>query len=1033
MADWSEQDYENLVTQYGQKAVDEAEEALSAMEAAGRWVGELQRFDPQQQPDGGYYSSEDDLKQQSGELRRAERSLDRATERVHALLKGNHPVLKEMVRADAELSAHFHEALIEKGPEAGTAALLLERDQRQDAARAANPEWEARHNEATAALSEYNDLAEDDAYSTYSSEAEQAAANEQLSRAGRAFRAAQAKTAVFEEAFMTADRVAYPYAHEVLDAKARYDAAAEAFDGTHESWTDAVRSDREPPEDATTEKVEAAQAAQSAAESQWRETFERNKSRLMNTTPITTAVEHHQQQLNRGAQRLADSIVSLSKQDAAVAGSGAAAPRLVNEIDAAAIKAGNLGAPQIEALATAEEGYRRELFSLARAGFEERRQAASEANGGAVFEDRALNPGLSAWLEAEAGYMAVLDDRDAMREAYGQGNSPSPQEWSRLEDRIVAAKMAADIARSELRETVNPMSNDKALFGAVRALGLTISKREDEYRITQPNLSRERAEAVAYYTSDRADAWGTASAMSRGITPGPDATPGSASNPIQIGHTAEQQLRYAVSDRAANEEAKRLADNIVSLAERHAAAQPVPGSPGAPIQIGHTADQQLRYSQRRNGREIFQSDPDPRALFDELYSDVTRTADSIPLGALERHAEARLQQSYAVLALIEQARAYGILPEAANFEATGAQVQDKRAQRDFPAAHRLPCDMKLVEPNGRENRLSEFFEIGLNRAWIEGNIFAPTDRVHRMVNVADQWCEDAGMKRSLVDASNAVLHGRMTANEAMEKVIKPGYQEAIGKATAKVERNFSFMERQALATRIVDRDGQPYKSVDPKLTLKVKGLESRAAAKDAIERTLKAYGTVQDVSLQQRMQTVSSVSAIVENERRVAMGAKSGRRNELTPGTARVEAVLAQEEAEQRLAKEMAAIKQLAAKAQQAANAAQDVTRPMSARAQALGDAATYSEHMKVAWATLQQKTGPQIMKRLEGRLSGTGPHAEAPRLKISAALQTPLPVMKETAERVETLRERFEHDERRDHDLRHQYDHRPGYGPTMN
>ncbi|MFP3441167.1 hypothetical protein R0K18_25890, partial [Pantoea sp. SIMBA_133] len=79
------------------------------------------------------------------------------------------------------------------------------------------------------------------------------------------------------------------------------------------------------------------------------------------------------------------------------------------------------------------------------------------------------------------------------------------------------------------------MSNDKALFGAVRALGLTISKREDEYRITQPNLSRERAEAVAYYTSDRADAWGTASAMSRGITPGPDATPGSASNPIQIG------------------------------------------------------------------------------------------------------------------------------------------------------------------------------------------------------------------------------------------------------------------------------------------------------------------------------------------------------------------------------------------------------------------------------------------------------------------------------------------------------------------
>ena len=35
-----------------------------------------------------------------------------------------------------------------------------------------------------------------------------------------------------------------------------------------------------------------------------------------------------------------------------------------------------------------------------------------------------------------------------------------------------------------------PTRNDKALFGAVRALGLTISKREGEYRISRPNLSR---------------------------------------------------------------------------------------------------------------------------------------------------------------------------------------------------------------------------------------------------------------------------------------------------------------------------------------------------------------------------------------------------------------------------------------------------------------------------------------------------------------------------------------------------------------
>lgn len=62
--------------------------------------------------------------------------------------------------------------------------------------------------------------------------------------------------------------------------------------------------------------------------------------------------------------------------------------------------------------------------------------------------------------------------------------------------------------------TACPTRNDKALFGAVRALGLTISKRDGEYRITVPGLPRERAEAVAAYTDDRGDAWGTAQAMS---------------------------------------------------------------------------------------------------------------------------------------------------------------------------------------------------------------------------------------------------------------------------------------------------------------------------------------------------------------------------------------------------------------------------------------------------------------------------------------------------------------------------------------
>ena len=61
---------------------------------------------------------------------------------------------------------------------------------------------------------------------------------------------------------------------------------------------------------------------------------------------------------------------------------------------------------------------------------------------------------------------------------------------------VTVAKIIADALNV-------PTRNDKALFGAVRALGLTISKREGEYRISRPNLSRERAEAIAYYTHDR--------------------------------------------------------------------------------------------------------------------------------------------------------------------------------------------------------------------------------------------------------------------------------------------------------------------------------------------------------------------------------------------------------------------------------------------------------------------------------------------------------------------------------------------------
>lgn len=73
------------------------------------------------------------------------------------------------------------------------------------------------------------------------------------------------------------------------------------------------------------------------------------------------------------------------------------------------------------------------------------------------------------------------------------------------------------------------MRTDRELFAAVRALPhMTITKRDDEYRVTYRLASitradqgkhdagwrRDHAERVAYYTTDRADAAATALSLS---------------------------------------------------------------------------------------------------------------------------------------------------------------------------------------------------------------------------------------------------------------------------------------------------------------------------------------------------------------------------------------------------------------------------------------------------------------------------------------------------------------------------------------
>ncbi|MDH1270284.1 hypothetical protein N5C81_21960 [Rhizobium pusense] len=416
-------------------------------------------------------------------------------------------------------------------------------------------------------------------------------------------------------------------------------------------------------------------------------------------------------------------------------------------------------------------------------------------------------------------------------------------------------------------------------------------------------------------------------------------------------------------------------------------------------------------------REIMDSKPDPLPLFTELYDDVVRTADGVPVGALHRHAEGRLQQTYAVLALIEQGREIGLLPKDGEFVATGARVQDKRTSRMYPAAHRLPADLS-IKYDGQLVRLTDFFEEGLDRTWIDKNIFASTDRIHRLANVADQWCEDAGMKTTLVKAANAVLDGKMSARQAMDDIVQPGYAAAVATAREKVERNFSWIERQALSQRIVTIQGQPFRLPEP-TALKVKDLPERAAAKDVMERTLAAYSEVSELSPFQRMKSAMAATAIIDNEKRAI--AEGGRDRLLPPGMAAIEAEHARREARASLQREMDVIEQLAGKAREAVAAANDISRPLSSRQSAMNDAMAYGDRMKVAWTALQKERGPQIMERMEQRVRHCGLHGQRQLAELRSSFAAPPRVVRDVAGTLEDTRDNLKRQDRLDQDRRAQ------------
>ncbi|ODR88796.1 zeta toxin family protein [Sinorhizobium alkalisoli] len=269
---------------------------------------------------------------------------------------------------------------------------------------------------------------------------------------------------------------------------------------------------------------------------------------------------------------------------------------------------------------------------------------------------------------------------------------------------------------------------------------------------------------------------------------------------------------------------------------------------------------------KRRGRTILQEPADGHRLFVELYHSAIRDAERRPIGNVEAHAVGRLKQSYMALKLVEVARDLGLLPGGSKIVATRAFAQDKRGSLEFPAVHRLPADLAVEMLDGIRRRLTDMFGLELNRVAIDREVFSPTDRMSRLANVADSWAEAAGMRKALAGAANAVVRG-VSADEALSRIIEPGYAVAIAQTRRRLERNLMLTERAAIATSIVDVNGEPLRAMRDVLRLRSAELDNRARAKAMMEAVLSETARHDSLEPAKRRAADVFVQGITGNER----------------------------------------------------------------------------------------------------------------------------------------------------------------------
>lgn len=229
------------------------------------------------------------------------------------------------------------------------------------------------------------------------------------------------------------------------------------------------------------------------------------------------------------------------------------------------------------------------------------------------------------------------------------------------------------------------------------------------------------------------------------------------------------------------------------------------------------------------------------AAFDENYQWAIRDASNQTLSGLKAHALGRLERAYAALRFVELIVDRGALPAKVKVISRSTKEISKHLNCEYPVGYHLLKGLYLSFVDGSHICLTIFFNVDISRIAIEPNIFSSTEVPCRIVSVIDRWLELGGMKQSLGLAANMVAMRKMTADEAMTKIVEPGYQGSLIRAANKIERNFSYAERTIISKVIADNRMKSLNMMTKELRLRTCALSSRLHLQTLFEQVFSTY------------------------------------------------------------------------------------------------------------------------------------------------------------------------------------------------